>query len=124
MQEKTITISGKKVKFQSSAAVPRLYRIQFGRDIFKDFSKLKMSFVETTGGKGQMQVDDLEIFENIAYVMAKHADPNVPETIEDWLDNFDMFSIYEILPELLSLWNTNIKTTVKSKKQAPAPSAK
>ena len=34
MVEKTIEISGKEVKFRSSAAVPRLYRAKFKRDMF------------------------------------------------------------------------------------------
>lgn len=33
---KTIEIDGKQVKFKASAAVPRLYRVKFGRDIYKD----------------------------------------------------------------------------------------
>ena len=43
MIEKMITVSGKEVKFRSSATVPRLYRIKFGRDIFKDLAKLEKS---------------------------------------------------------------------------------
>ena len=43
MLEKTVNISGKEVKFRSSASVPRLYRIKFKRDIFKDLSKLEKS---------------------------------------------------------------------------------
>ena len=41
MLEKTVTISGREVKFRSSATVPRLYRIKFKRDIFKDLAKLE-----------------------------------------------------------------------------------
>ena len=42
----------------------------------------------------------LEMFENIAYIMAKHADPSIPDSPEEWLDNFSTFSIYQILPQL------------------------
>lgn len=44
MLEKTVVISGKEVKFRSSATVPRLYRIKFKRDIFKDMAKLERSY--------------------------------------------------------------------------------
>ena len=44
MQEKTVLVSGKEVRFRSSAAIPRLYRIKFKRDIFKDLSKLEASY--------------------------------------------------------------------------------
>ena len=33
-----------------------------------------------------MEPDDLEIFENVAYCMAKHVDPSIPGTIDEWLD--------------------------------------
>lgn len=61
-------------------------------------------------------IEDLEIFENVAYIMACHADPTVPGTIDEWLDQFEMFSIYEILPEILDLWGTNLVTDIESKK--------
>ncbi len=60
---------------------------------------------------------DLETFESCAYIMAKHADASVPSTIEDWLDGFEMFDIYQVLPEILGLWGLNEQTTVESKKK-------
>ena len=58
----------------------------------------------------------MEIFENIAYIIAYHADKTIPLTIDEWLDEFGMFSIYEILPEILELWGSNLQTDVQSKK--------
>ena len=52
---------------------------------------------KTENGEG-LQIEDLEIFENVAYVMAYHADNSISANIEDWLDQFNMFSIYEVLP--------------------------
>ena len=52
----------------------------------------------------------------MAYIMAYHADPTIPGTIEDWLDQFDMFSIYQVLPEILEMWGANMMTDVASKK--------
>ena len=93
---KSILIDGKNVLFKASAAAPRLYRLRFRRDIFKDFTALEQSVQENTSG---ITIDSLELFENIAYIMAKHADPDgVPENPDDWLENFNTFSIYEILP--------------------------
>lgn len=118
MTERTITISGKEVKFRSSAAVPRLYRCRFGRDIFKDLGALEQSFNANKGKKKSgLEIEDLEVFENIAYIMARHADPGVPDSIDDWLEQFEMFSIYEILPAILELWNVNTKTDVVPKKK-------
>lgn len=117
MLEKTVKIGDTDVKFRSSASVPRLYRIKFGRDIFKDLSKLEKSYKEKAGEDGSsMEIEDLEIFENVAYIMAFHADPTIPKTIDEWLEQFEMFSIYEVLPEILELWGSNLITDVEAKK--------
>ena len=56
--------------------------------------------------------------------MAFHADPSIPKTIDEWLDQFDMFSIYEVLPEILSLWGDNMITDIESKKELAEVSVK
>lgn len=61
----------------------------------------------------------MEMFENIAYTMAKHADPKIPDDVEEWLDGFNTFSIYQILPELIKLWGLNVQTDVEAKKLRP-----
>lgn len=119
MLKKEIEICGKKVPFRSSATIPRLYRAKFKRDIFKDLSKLEKSYKGKTEDGDEFQIEDLEIFENVAYIMAYHADNNITPTIEDWLDQFDMFSIYEILPEILKLWGENMVAEVEAKKTSP-----
>lgn len=43
---KTIMVSGKEVKLKASAAVPRIYRIKFGRDIYKDLRELEKAVGE------------------------------------------------------------------------------
>ena len=116
MIEKTVTISGQDVTFRSSATVPRLYRVKFKRDIFKDLAKLEKAYNKKSGKDEDLQIDDLEIFENVAYIMAYHADPTIPKTIDEWLDQFDMFSIYQVLPEILELWGANLVTDVEAKK--------
>ena len=122
MLEKTITVGDKQVKFRSSATIPRLYRIKFKRDIFKDLSRLESSYSKKKNEDGSFAIEDLEIFENVAYIMAWHADPTIPGTIEEWLDEFEMFSIYQVLPEILDLWGANLVTDIESKKNGiPAP---
>ena len=121
MIRKIIRIDGKDVVFQSSATIPRLYRLKFHRDIFRDLAKLEKSYKEQDDGSKNMEIEDLEIFENAAYIMAYHADPNIPPTIEEWLDQFEMFSIYEVLPEILELWGSNLFTEVTAKKNGVKP---
>ncbi len=117
MTEKVVKVGDQEVKFRSSASVPRLYRIKFKRDIFRDIAKLEKNFSEK-GDKelSILDIDDLEIFENVAYIMAWHADPTIPGTIDEWLEQFEMFSIYEVLPEILELWGDNLMTQVDVKK--------
>ena len=115
---KTLNIDGKEVKFKASAAIPRLYRMRLGRDVLKDLDQLKAAYVKNLTEEEQLSIIDLEIFENIAYIMAKHAAPDeISNSIEDWLDNFETFSIYQILEELLDLWVQNESTQVESKKK-------
>ena len=116
MLKKTINVGGNEVAFRSSATVPRLYRAKFKRDIFKDLAKLQNSYKGTQEDGDEFAIDDLEIFENVAYIMAYHADNTISESIDEWLDQFEMFSIYEVLPEILALWGTNLITDIDSKK--------
>lgn len=115
--KRNILVDGKEIPFKASAAIPRMYRIKFGRDIYRDFADLQKSVDENKEEKSSLGIESLEVFENIAYVMAKHADPeSVPSEPDDWLEQFNTFSIYEVLPQLLDLWGLNIETQVTSKK--------
>lgn len=138
--EKIIKIDGKEVGFKATALTPRLYRYRMGRDIVRDMNQLKTAMEKAVKAKNlkapgkeateqerdaykkevedaQLSVMDLEIFENAAFVMARQFDKTIPETPEDWLEGFETFSIYEILPEILKLWGLNQKTTSKPKKK-------
>ena len=125
--DKMVKIDGKEVGFRATALTPRLYRHKIGRDIVQDISKLKRAFDKAVKAKenpteedledAQLSVMDLEIFENVACIMAKQYDPSVPGTTDEWLDNFETFSIYEILPSILELWQFNNLTTAKPKKK-------
>ena len=114
--KKTIKIGSKEILFKSSAAIPRLYRIKFRRDIFQDFMQLEKEFKKNKGGKGSMSIPSLEIFENVAYLMSKHADPTQPNNVDEWLSQFEFLDIYTVLPEILKLWNLDNQTLSRSKK--------
>ena len=42
--------------------------------------------------------------------------PSIPDNPEDWLDEFNTFNIYQVLPKLIELWGMNIRTDVEAKK--------
>ena len=117
--EKTIMIDGREVRLRASAAIPRLYRIKFRRDIIQDMKTIQKA-VEKSRQENQIDGQDgeelstvpleaLELFENVAYLMAKHADPTVPATVEEWLDGFETFSIYTVFPAIEELWMANVQ---------------
>ena len=53
-----------------------------------------------------------KMIENIAYIMAKHADSSIPDSPEEWLDEFSTFSIYQVLPKIIELWGLSAKVYV------------
>ena len=114
---KKIQIDGKDVVFKASAAIPRIYRLKFHRDIYKDLRDLEKAVDSSSAEESNLDLFSLEMFENIAYIMAKHAEPTaVPDSPEEWLDEFSTFSIYQVLPEIIELWGLNIQSEVESKK--------
>ena len=122
---KKINIDGKDVMFKASAAIPRIYRLKFHRDIYKDLRDLEKAVDSSSEEQSSLDLFSLEMFENIAFIMAKHADPAaVPDSPEDWLDEFNTFSIYQVLPEIIELWGLNVQSEVKSKKNFAKVSAK
>ncbi len=122
---KKIEIDGQEVEFRASAAVPRMYRIKFGRDIYKDLRQLETSVGENDEDASGLDLFSLEMFENIAFIMAKHASPDtVPSEPDEWLEQFNTFSIYQILPQLIELWGLNVQTQVEARKNLAAVSGK
>ncbi len=146
--EREFDIAGKRVKMRASALIPRMYRHAFGRDMVADMRKLQKAYsaaqkAQEAGASEEEAQDsnlalvDLEIFENVSWIMMKHAaefrdvvtgqdengadvierqlmsgDMVVGRTPEEWLDSLDgVFSVYEVLPVILELWGANMKTT-------------
>lgn len=135
---RTVTIDGKSVTLRASALVPRLYRHLIGRDIIRDMADLRKAYKaaldaqkagadEEGQNEASMAAMDLEIFENIAWVMLKHGgelretesgrvmmngDMVVGQSPDEWLERLDgVFSVYDVLPVILELWEANQKTT-------------
>ena len=122
---KKIEIDGKEVEFKASAAIPRMYRIKFGRDIYKDLSQLENSVGENDEDASNLDLFSLELFENISFIMYKAAHPeDRVSSVDEFLDQFNTFSIYQILPQLIDLWGLNVQTTVEARKNLAKASGK
>lgn len=116
--DREVTIDGKQIKFRATARTPRLYRGIIGRDMIADMNKLMKAYDRKKKGEDELDIIDLQIFEDVAYIMARQASPDMKEkTADEWLDTFDMFSIYEVLPHILELWAINTVQTSQSKKK-------
>ena len=119
MIEKTITIDEKEVKLKTSGGLPRRYREMFQRDVFLDFGLLTKGLKKNKSvDASDLPVETMEIVENLAFCMAKFADPDIPDDIYEWLDQFSSASIYLVANEIIMLWNEEQKTTSQPKKQS------
>lgn len=104
--EKTMKIGDREVTLRATAAVPYLYREEFGQDMLLDMAE--------ANSKG-----NTVLFTRLAYIMAKHADKSqTPGGIVEWLDGFKTFEIYQAIPAIMEVWGLNEQTTAKSKKKA------
>lgn len=113
IMEKTINIAGIDVNFKTSGAIPKRYKMQFGRDFFKDLLALGVSKIEGDDIDAETMASiNLDTFFDIAWTMAKTADPKIPDPMT-WLDGFESFPILEILPELQDMISATISTTKK-----------
>lgn len=126
---------GRSVNFKASAFSPVMYNKLFpGRDFLGDMDGLKKSHDDK---EDKFTMNDYELFSRIAYLFAYQGlAPSPRQTKEqikflekypnvwDWIDTFNTFSIYEILPEIMDLWYKNEKTISKGKNPVPAPPEK
>ena len=111
--EKIISIGGKEVGFKATASTTKRYRQKFSRDLFKDIDSLVQKTNDST-----LAADDLECFMNIAYIMAWQYDNTIPSDPDEWLDQFEMFDIYVILPQIIDLWGLNMLQLEEPKKKS------
>ena len=116
--DKMVEIDGREIKFRATARTPRLYRALVGRDMIADMNKLMKAYQRKKDEAEDLDIIDLQIFEDVTYIMARHANPDMEEkTVDEWLDTFNMFSVYTVLPHILELWALNTRQTSQSKKK-------
>lgn len=126
--EKTISVGGKEFRMRASALIPRLYRYKFRRDMITDMKQLEKDFKKAVNLPedatedeildAQLSVLDLTIFENVAWLMVKNAGEDIPDDPDEWLDTIDgVFSVYEVLPQMLDIWEGNLATTSAPRKK-------
>ena len=65
---KTVNIDGKDVTFKASAAIPRIYRNRFHRDIYKDLHDLQKSIDQEDPEASALDTFSLELFEDLSLI--------------------------------------------------------
>ena len=105
--EVIIKIGDRDVTFKSTGSAPLRYKMQFKRDFFADLLKM-----ENMGN--DISRIDVEVFYNIAWIYAKTADPSIPPQLE-WLDEFEVFPVFDILPQLQDMFVASLGTINQKK---------
>ena len=104
---KTVIIGDVEQEFRTDGALPRFYRKEFNRDLFSDLAVLN----------GTDQGKQIETIENMAYAMAKYADPEIGD-IDEWLSQFGAFELIGAAGDILSILNVEQMTTSHAKKKS------
>jgi hypothetical protein len=94
-----------------------------GYDIEKDAESAKK-----TGKKTAEKITDEQVFAlsaavaqydsdpyyDMLYIMAKEADPAIPDTVEDWLDTFDDFAFLEVWAKVSPMLSREMSVDAKN----------
>lgn len=130
---------GRSYRCRASAFTPIQYGKLFpGHDYLRDIERMYDKNKDLEDGREpSFTTADYEMFVQLTYVFVYQGLSESPrvndaqrEFLEQypdpwtWIDSFDSFSIYEILPEITELWIGNEKVASKAKNQNPAPPEK
>lgn len=116
--EQTIIIDDKEVRLKSTGATAIRFKAQFGKDYFAEI--MKLAILKKLEGKKPEDIThedldklDFEVFFRVIWVLAKTADHTLPDPLT-WLDSFDEFPIFDIIPQVQDI----ITSTLQSKKKS------
>ena len=105
--DKLVMIDGKETRLVANGATPRLYRSLFRKDIFSD-----MTHALNSDG----EVENSEVFENLAFVMARQG--GLAEDIDTWLGAMSSpMAVINAVPQILELWLGTNETIADGKKK-------
>ena len=115
--EKTIMIDGKEIRFKANGATPLRFKAQFKKDYFKEVLKL-IPLAKLSGKKPEeigveyLEMIDFNLFYDMAWILAKTADPSIPEPVA-WLEQFEEFPMIDIIPEIQELMASSFSASKK-----------
>ena len=106
----TIDFGGKPVELVANGATPVLYKRVFRRDFLNSANK----------------TDDMDIYVELAFVMAKQAEKPLPELINslkyedylEWVEGFGAMDVVEKVTDIFALYQGQaVQTSVSKKKE-------
>lgn len=120
--EKTLTIGERRIVLECNAGTSIRYRQKFGRDLMRDMQSV------AKGKTSEVTSEKVNTFFELMYIMALQADlkairngkkaPNdVPSEYVDFLEDFEVMPMEEVIPEVVELWAESQRTTVEVKKR-------
>lgn len=108
---KVVTIDNKKIPMKSNGYTGRLYARFFSKDFLKSIFELEKI------DKDNITSDELSTLDELAYVLAKTANPKIG-TFEEWLSQFySPFSVTMASEQFIALLFDSTKGMVKPKKK-------
>ncbi len=106
----TITFGDKPVELVANGATPVLYKRVFRRDFLNSANK----------------ADDMDIYVELAFIMAKQAEKPLPELINslkyedyfEWVEGFGAMDVVEKVTDIFALYQGQaVQTSVSKKKE-------
>lgn len=101
-------IDGKPVVFKKTAGTDREYATKYGREFIVDMMQMykiqeQMSKLDRENPQEildfYMSIDQDNLY-NMLHLMAKKADPTVPDDQIEWLDRYDFFDALQVFAKL------------------------
>lgn len=115
---KTITIDDKEIILEANALTPYLFKNIFNQDVFYKMQKSAIALQNTK--KGELPDIDIEFYYQLIWLMAKTAKKKDGEEIEDlesWIEQFNLYSIYGAITDVVQLWAECCNQTSKPAKK-------
>ena len=110
--KRKVEIDGRTLTLENNALLPRRYRHAFGRDIVVDMQAMVQAY------KKDPSSVNMEVLEDVTWLMLKEAGEPVGENPEQWLAGIDdVFAVYTAAETVLGLWIEGRKTTSVPKKK-------
>lgn len=133
MAEKIVKIGEREISLRASGATQIIYNNLFpGRDYMLDLNRIMQKYEKRKKNGDDIPPDVLRVILNVAYCMHYQTLSRQEQrefrteypTVYEWLDTFEMFDVYELIPQVLDLWKIDKTRLVEIKKKNLRPYAK